>query len=413
MSWTPPDRPNWLTSFNNEAKTFEIKDSVPLRASELIDTASASLGLTDFGDEYWREAFEVLVRSIEEESELNFFGRLFTREEILRGLKVRLQIEDTYKKHPEIAEQEITQPIFVTGLSRSGTSILFERLAADPKLKPLLSWEIFKPCPPPESKTYEHDPRIEQVENFMTLYNRVAPEFKAMHEMGARIPNECSEAFLYSFHTENFPARMNIPSYVNWLQQHGNWAYMYEYHKKLLKLLQWKNPRQHWLLKAPPHLWHLPELFKAFPDANVIYTHRDPIKTNASNISVIGTLAWMRSDRPIDAQAFEKLLAPEVMAQALDSIIDQLESGEVPNDRVHHVLYRDLLENPFNSISSIYKSLNFSMDQKTEKAIRQFIDAKPHRKFGKHEYKSAEGNAEKSARQLFKRYQQYYGVPNE
>ena len=413
MSWTPPERPDWLTQFNQEDKAFVIRDSVPLRAEELIDTATASLGLTDFGDDQWREPFQVLVKAIEEEAELNFFGRLFTREELLRALKVRLQIEDTYKKNPEIAEQEINAPLFITGLSRSGTSILFERLAADPKFKPLLSWEIFMPCPPPEAATYKNDLRIDQVENFLTLYNRIAPQFKSMHEMGARVPNECSEAFLYSFHTENFPARMHIPSYMSWLQEHADWEYVYAYHKKLLKLLQWKNPRQHWLLKAPPHLWHLKNLFAEFPDANVLYTHRDPLRTNASNISIIGTLQWMRSDRQFDANSFAKLLSPDAMAFALNMVVDEFESGSIPKEKVHHVLYRDLLENPWQSIADIYKHVGYSLDDDAEQRMKNFIASKPQGKFGKHEYTVASGEEEKKIRQLFERYQRYYGVPNE
>jgi hypothetical protein len=413
MNWVPSKRPDWLAHFNNESNTFAIRDSVPLRAEELINTATASLGLTDFGDDEWREAFQVLTKALDEEAELNFFGRLFIREEILQALKTRLQIEDTYKKHPEINDQQITAPLFITGLSRSGTSILFERLAADPQFKPLLSWEILMPCPPPEAATYHSDPRIDQVENFMTLYNRVAPEFKSMHEMGARIPNECSEAFLYSFHSENIPAKVHVPSYANWLQTHGNWQYMYAYHKKFLKLLQWKNPRQHWLLKAPPHLWHLKNLFAEFPDAKVLYTHRDPLRANASNISTIGTLQWMRSDRAFDASSYERLLSPEVMAYTLNAIIDEFESSSVPKEKVCHVLYQNLIDKPWESIAEIYKNTNIPLDDISKNSIKEFIASKPQGKFGKHKYQMSQGDEEIKIRQLFKRYQNYYNVPNE
>lgn len=413
MNWTPPSRPDWLAKFNSEASAFNLHDAVPLRAQELIDTATESLGLSDFGDDRWREPFEVLVRSIEAESELNFFGRLFTREELLRGLKVRLQIEAQFKAYPEIDDEIITEPVFITGLSRSGTSILFERLAADHRFKPLLSWEIFQPCPPPEQATYDNDPRIEQVEHFMTLYNRVAPQFKAIHEMGARIPNECSEAFLYSFHTENIPARVHVPTYTQWLQENADWQYVYDYHKKFLKLLQWKNPRRHWLLKAPPHMWHLPELFNTFPDAKVLYTHRDPLKANASNISLLGTLYWMRSDRAFDPSSFERLLSPDVMSSALNSIIDLFESDVIDSTNVHHVLYDELVSRPFDCIVDIYHRLGFALDKESENSIKRFIESKPQGKFGKHHYQSAEGAEELRARSLFSRYQAYYNVPNE
>jgi hypothetical protein len=413
MDWTPPERPDWLARFNAEADAFDVETLVPLQADELIDTATRSLGITDFGDDQWREAFQVLITAINEEAELNFFGRLFTRAELLQALKVRLQIQETYRKHPEIDDEEIREPVFITGLSRSGTSILFERLAEDPQLGPLLSWEIVEPCPPPEAASYETDPRIERTDKFLTLYNRLAPQFRAMHEMGARIPNECSEAFIYSFHTENLPARVNVPSYLAWLKSHGNWRYMYDYHKRFLKLLQWKNPRRHWLLKAPPHLWHLDELFQAFPDARVLYTHRDPLRANASNTNLLATLFWMRSDKPFETRSFERLLAPEVMADALDSIVGQFEAGDIPIERVINVMYKDLVERPWEAIDAIYRQTGLELSTEAERRIRAFIASKQQDKFGRHQYRTVQDHEERQLRELFTRYQHYFKVPME
>jgi hypothetical protein len=40
----------------------------------------------------------------------------------------------------------IDQPVFVTGLPRSGTSILFELLAQDPQFMAPANWEFVLPC---------------------------------------------------------------------------------------------------------------------------------------------------------------------------------------------------------------------------------------------------------------------------
>ncbi|MDB5985135.1 MAG: hypothetical protein JWR16_188 [Nevskia sp.] len=412
-NWKAPKRPAWIQQLNDEAWVMSADDLVPLDPDELIRTATASLGLNDFGDDQWREPFAVLVKALNEEAKLNLFGRLFTRDELLRALRGRLQIQDSYKRHPEIEDEVIDAPVIVTGLPRSGTSILFEILAADPQFGPLLSWEIVLPCPPPEVATYRSDPRIEQAEKILTMYNRIAPQFKAMHEMGARLPNECSEAFLYSFMSDNLAARLDVPSYFNWLYTRSDWGYMYRYHRCLLKLLQWKNPRRHWLLKAPPHLWHLPDLLASFPDARVVHTHRDPVRCNASNTSLLGTLRWMRSDKPFDASSFEKILRPEATAAGLEMVIDQLESGVVPRERIFDVLYADLLDRPLETLKALYVRMGVPLAADAEQNMRAYIEAKPQGKFGAHRYQVAEGEEERRARACYARYQRTYGVADE
>lgn len=411
--WSPAERPDWLKKLNSEADVLTLPDVVPLEAEELIHTACRSLGLSDFGDDHWREPFEVLVKALNEEAELNLFGRLFTRDELLRALKVRLQIEDTYKRHPEIDDEVVHAPVVIAGLPRTGTSILFELLASDPRFGPLLSWEITLPCPPPEAATYFTDLRIEQAQRVLTIYDRATPEFRAMHEAGARLPNECGEAFIYSFMSENLATRVDVPSYMAWFAEKGDWNYAYRYHHRLLKLLQWKNPRKHWLLKSPSHLWHLPELFAQFPDARVIQTHRDPLRSNASTTSLVGTLRWMRSDKPFDSSSFEKILTPEATAASLNLVIDQMEGGIIPRIQMFDVLYEAVIDRPLDALRILYAQMGMELDADTEQRVQHYLDEKPKHKFGAHKYQLAEGDAERSARACFARYQKYYGIANE
>ncbi|MDB6061719.1 MAG: hypothetical protein JWM78_1822 [Verrucomicrobiaceae bacterium] len=413
MSWKAAPRPEWLQRLNAEADVLSISDVVPLDADELIHTACHALGLFDFGDDRWREPFVVLLKALNEEAELNLFGRLYTRDELLRALKVRLQIEDTYKRHPEINAEVVVAPVIIIGLPRSGTSILFELLANDSRFGALLSWEIVLPCPPPDAANYYSDARIEQAQRYLTIYNRAVPEFRAMHEMDARLPNECGEAFIYSFMSENLATRVDVPSYVKWLAQRADWNYGYQYHRRLLKLLQWKNPRRHWLLKSPMHLWHLPELFAQFPDARVIQAHRDPLRSNASSTSLVGTLRWMRSDKLFDTSSFEKILTPAATAAGLNRVIDQLERGIIPRDRMVNVLYDAMVERPLETLHDLYAQMGLVFDAAVEQKIRAYLAAKPQHKFGAHPYQLAEGEVGRNARVCYDRYQRYYGVANE
>ncbi|HQX84926.1 MAG TPA: sulfotransferase, partial [Aestuariivirga sp.] len=381
-------------------------------AQELLDTAMANTGLSDFGKDEWREPFEILVKSINEEAELNLFGRLMTRSDLLIWLQERLEIEETYRRHPEIEDEVVDAPVFIVGQARSGTSILFELLSQDGQFGVPTNWEIMFPCPPPEAATYRSDPRIAKAQHLLTQWHRVAPSFLAMHELGASIPNECKVAMNCTFVTDNLTGIFQIPSYYQWLTQ-ADLSVPYAYYKRMLKLLQWKNPRSHWLLKSPSHTESLPVLFKVFPDAQVVYTHRDPIKARASVTNLLGTLYWMRSDKPFDATAFERLMTPEAYAHSLDRIIEQIEDGTIPRSRIHDLLFADLMAQPQETIVRLYQQMGLQLSEQASSSVLNYLSQKPQGKFGKHQYSVGERDQIARERKIFVRYQQFHHVPDE
>jgi len=407
--WSPPPRPEWLAELLRQTSSWDGDAVAPLQADELIATATRRTGLADFGPDDWREPFQILVRAIEAEAELHLFGRMWTRQELLLFLENRLHIEAAYKAHPEIEDEVIDRPVFVTGLPRSGTSILFELLAQDTQFMAPANWEFQLPCPPPEAATYRNDPRVPRAHDLITMMGRVAPTYQTMHEMGAWIPNECGVAFRLSFRAPHLAATYQVPTYTNWLYA-ADQEPAYRYYKRLLKLLQWRNPRTHWLLKAPDHQSFMPVLFKVFPDARVVVTHRDPVKAQGSVTNLMGTLYWMRSDKPFDARAFEELLTPEGTAARLNQMIDWIESGAVPARQLTHSRYADLIDNPLTALETLYANMGFPLTAATRSAVQNYLSHKPQGKFGAHVYKVDEQNRNRA---LFARYQQYFNVPSE
>lgn len=410
--WTPPARPDWLARVNEEGRGMDIASLVPLRPAELIETAMASTGLADFGKDEWREPFEVLVKAINEEAELNLFGRLMTRSDLLIWLRERLEIEEAYRRHPEIEDEVLDAPVFIVGQARSGTSILFELLSQDSRFGVPTNWEIMFPCPPPEAASYRSDPRIAKAHHLLTQWHRVAPPFLAMHELGATIPNECKVAMNCTFITDNLTGLFQVPSYYQWLMQ-ADLTVPYAYYKRMLKLLQWKNPRRHWLLKSPSHIESLPVLFKVFPDARVVYAHRDPIKARASVTHLLGTLYWMRSDKPFDAASFERLMTPEAYAFSLGRVIDQIEAGEIPRAQIHDFLFADLMRSPEAALAGLYRKLDLPFPDQARQAVADYLAHKPQGKFGQNIYRVGEEQQIAHERRIFARYQQFYNVPEE
>jgi hypothetical protein len=408
--WTAPPHPDWLQAMNTEGSYMNLGAVVPLDENSLIDHACRSTGLTDFGDELWREPFQVLVKALEEEARLTLMGRLMARNDIILWLSTRLQVTDLLKAHPQILDEQVITPMVIVGLPRSGTSILFELLAQDPEVGVPLMWEALQPCPPPEAASYDSDPRIEMADKLFTQWNRVAPEFASMHEMRGDIPAECGLLMAGTFISDHNASLHQTPSYSMWLAK-ADFLPVYEYHKTILQILQWKNPRSRWLLKAPEHQVHLDTLLEVYPDACIVQTHRDPIKCMASTTSLMGTLYYMRSDQAFNAEMFENIIMGEATAQRLEHVINQREAGIVPEANIADSRYQDLMDDPMACIESVYRHFGMTLSESARAAMLNYLASKPKGKFGKHSYQVDQKRSRD--RPLFKRYQQRYGVPDE
>jgi hypothetical protein len=298
----------------------------------------------------------------------------------------------------------------IVGLPRSGTSILFELLSQDPDVGVPLMWEALQPCPPPEAATYTTDPRIEQADKLFTQWNRVAPEFASMHEMRGDIPAECGLLMAGTFISDHCASLHQTGSYSAWCLA-ADYQPVYEYHKTVLQILQWKNPRKRWLLKAPEHQVHLDTLLQVYPDAQIVQTHRDPIKCMASTTSLMGTLYYMRSDQPFNAQLFDNIIMGEATAQRLDHVIDQREKGIIPAACIADSRYQDLMDDPMACIAKIYTHFGMPLSDDTRNRMQDYLQHKPQGKFGRHSYELDAGKTRD--RPLFNRYQTLYGVPDE
>lgn len=408
--WTAPPHPGWLNAMNREGSYFNLPAVVPLDEDSLLQHACKTTGLSDFGDELWREPFSVLVKALEEEAQLTLMGRLMARNDVILWLSTRLQVTATLKRHPEILEEETVAPMVIVGLPRSGTSILFELLSQDPDVGVPLMWEALQPCPPPESSTYKSDPRIEQADKLFTQWNRVAPEFASMHEMRGDIPSECGLLMAGCFISDHNASLHQTPTYSAWCAQ-ADFLPVYQYHKTILQILQWKNPRKRWLLKAPEHQVHLEILLQVYPDARIVQTHRDPLKCMSSTTSLMGTLYSMRSDQAFNAQMFENIIMGEATAQRLERVIGQRESGLVPAANIADSRYQDLMDDPMSCIEQIYQYFGMSLSDDARGRMLAYLNAKPKGKHGVHQYEVDEKRS--MDRQLFRRYQDLYKVPDE
>lgn len=236
--------------------------------NDIQHAAVAQTGLDDFGNDFFREGLEVLLASLRDEARLNARGEAFIHQRIVGYLSQRLQVEDWYRRHPEIDDEAIEAPLIGLGLPRTGSTALSMLLAQDPDVRYLRRWESSQPCPPP-STVRGIDPRIppDKGEMIGTRYHVPADTHG---------PMECHELMALSFTSHLFQSFAQVPTYSAWLIEKADLRSTLEYQRRVMKLLQWGEPTKPWRLKCPSHVLWLDQLDAVFPDANYVMTHRDP-----------------------------------------------------------------------------------------------------------------------------------------
>jgi hypothetical protein len=403
--WRPGPRPDWVQALHTVADPAWIR----LDADELLAEASARAGgLTDFGADDFEEPYRIFVRALDVEARLHPVGRLIARSDVVNWLENRLALAAHRKRQPEIARDAVTAPIFITGLPRTGTSILHELLAQDPAHRVPLHWEVRHPCPPPEAGA-DDEARVARAERQVQLWNHVVPEYRVMHELGAKLPVECIQLTAHSFRSEELMGRHQVPSYAAWYAG-CDLAPAYRFHKQMLQHLQSRRRRERWVLKAPSHLPALPTLLAVYPDARVVVTHRDPLKILPSVASILYSTAYVRSDA-VDPEAMLGWFTGETCRGLLDGMTAFRSTGA---GRFHDLRYADLVAKPLETIGALYDAFGLRLSSEAESRMRAYLAAKPKGKHGAHRYDfSATGLSRDAERERFRSYQERYGVPSE
>ena len=353
-----------------------------LSEETILLQARRQTGLEDLGEERFRVPLRVLLGSYENDPRLTFLGRILAQKMMVHHVANRLKINHDLKQYPEILSGEIHQPLFVLGLPRTGTTLLYNLLAQNPDFRPLLFWESMFPSPPPDPEARDSDPRIRIAEQTVARLNRAVPKLSAIHEMDPRGPDECLGLLYNTFVTPFFRGR--VADYRKWLYGVGDdelKAAYQEYRQQLL-LLQWRCSGDHWVLKCPSHLFGLGALLRVFPDACVVQTHRDPVKAVPSLCSLSATL---------DGLSYQTVDMREVGERTVE-IIDQLvnrsmKARESSNPgRVFDVYYRELVKHPVTTLKQIYAHFGYTYNVALEEKLKAYLEVNPQHKHGMHRY---------------------------
>lgn len=403
-----PYRPQWLRLVNWAGSTLR-RSGVPianLSEESLLSAAQRQTKLSDWGDESFQVPLETLLASLEKEANLNFVGRYLLQQYFIRLLVNRLRIQDDLKRHPEISQVHIVKPLFVIGLPRTGTTFLHNLLSQDPSSRWLHFWELFSPSPPPDYQTRETDPRIQDAEKLVKQYNYLAPKLASAHYLNPKGPEECNNLFEHDFVSLIFELRANIPSYTEWLAAHDMVA-SYRYYRQQLQLLAWRYPGDHWVLKAPAHLFSMDTLLSVFPDACIVQTHRDPLKVLPSICSLCAMVRGVHTDQVDLTGVGEHWL--NQLANAIERAMQARESADPI--RFYDVNYDALVQDPIGTVHQIYEYFGYNVNTQMEENINKWIAQNPQHKHGIHKYSLNQFGLDPTVvNHRFARYRQRFNI---
>ncbi|MBV8462201.1 MAG: sulfotransferase [Acidimicrobiales bacterium] len=408
MPWDPPPRSRWTERMIALGRGLgdDGRSVVSLAPDDVVQAATATTGLDDFGDGWWEEPFRRLCGSIEQEARLHLPGRLRARGELQLILQNRLRMAELWRRQPAVLEQPVAAPIVVTGLGRSGTTFLHELLACDPANRPPLLWELLHSVPYDDAWGDVCDAEIK-------LMDEMVPAFTAMHENGGRLPTECIFIFAHQFSSDLYTGLFNVANYTVW-RSGIDQSPIYDWHKKHLQTLQWVTGAQttRWVVKAPSHLSHLPLLFATYPDARVVMTHRDPLRVVGSLSDLLATLHYMHSDH-VDYQVLAEFVA---MGHALqmNHVAAERDSGDLPLQQIADVVYKDLVRDPTGVIARLYESWGLPFTDAYRAALTAYLAARHNERTSSHDYSFADTGLDLAEqRALVRPYQERFGVPSE
>ena len=376
-----------------------------INANEILDQAKSETGLSDLGEPLFFEGLNRLIDSINNEANLNEIG-IQAQPIRIQGLLInRLRFEEDLKKFPEILDQEIIAPIVIVGLPRTGSTMTHRLLASDPNHTAMLWWEGRYPALLPGEKRGDIETRMELGKAEVDAVVAASPEALDIHPWDYKGADEEILLLEHNFLSTVPESFMALPSYSEWIEDQDH-TLAYEDLKKFIQYLQWQNPgreKKRWVLKSPHHLGFIDKMISVFPDAKIIQTHRDPIKTVPSFCSMCANLF-----EPLTTN-FDKVFIGKHWSNKLTRALNHcMNISEQHPDNFLDLEFLNMIKDPIDEMKKIYEFIGESFGEKTEVAMEAWREENKH-EMGAHKYSLEEYDlTESQINDNFAKYQQKY-----
>jgi PAS domain-containing protein len=389
----------------------EAGASMTLEPEVLMADAKGQTGLDDFGSDDFRERLDLLCAALRNEARLNDAGVMAQALFVGGLLRNRLLLEDLIVRHPEILEVQVSRPIVICGLPRTGTTHLHNLVSCDPGLRSLPYWESLEPVLADDQRPAPGavDPRVVRTDMALSFVNTAMPELKRMHEMTVDHVHEEIQLLGIDISTMLFETIAPIPTWRDHYlarDQHPSYAYL----KRILQALQWLRGGTRWILKSPQHLEQFPALVDTFPDATFVVTHRDPVSVTTSMVTMLGYTARLSHDR-VDLEWIGHYWADRLV-RMLGTCVE--ERDVLPDSRAVDVRFDEFMEDDMGTVERIYDLAGQPLTAAARSAMDSFAAGHPRGRHGGILYDLApfglDGTRLRSALAF---YSDRFGIPSE
>ncbi|KUL23970.1 sulfotransferase family protein [Actinoplanes awajinensis] len=332
----------------------------------------------------FRDALDRLTGSLAREGRLTPDGARTVRATLVATLEQQITLDRLIERHPEILATPVPRPIVITGLLRTGTTLVHNLLAQHPGLRVPALWELMNPATERQDQQ-GYEVLADRAQHYVDEYNKVAPELPRIHFLDARRPDECQRLIGTTFASMVYEMRYRVPSYGAWLRD-KDMVEEYRYHRRQVQAMLWRIPGAPVVLKCPFHLWSLTALAAVYPDARVIHMHRDPAETVPSTASLCSVIRRARSERVDRTEIGHQWL------HRIEPIMTDVEETRraLPPGQVLDVRYRDLVRDPVAQIARICAFAGVPMTPAATTGAQAYLAANSATRHGRHDYHPAQ-----------------------
>ncbi len=351
-----------------------------LDAAELLRSAQSETGLHDYGDPTLPERFAVAVDHLNGLS-MDADGRSQAAQVCRWLLTSRLEFIEDRNRYP-IGDEVVAAPMFVTGEPRSGTTLMHALMSVDPDARALRFWEVMYPSPPP-GLAGPDDGRRAQADGDWREINAKMPKWLHSHPyndmLGDGLPeDERTWAFDFRVMTPTAWWRVPMQSLVGGLATDA--AAQYRLHKAMLRQLQYNRSPKYWVLKGF-HGFRLKEMFETYPDARMVWLHRDPVQVAASRTMMMADI-MDGIVGPVDLHAEAKKHLEMTRASVANTMTNPL----VDDPRILHIRYTDFVADHVATVARYYAFCGRELTDAAGSAMRAYLADNRGDRYGKFRY---------------------------
>ena len=335
------------------------------RVDELLDLALKRGRRRDFADRSFIRPFERLLEACDAEADLSVLGIRALRVDVLRFLRNLLRFEDFEAACPSVLSRPIQAPVFITGMPRSGTTFLHRLILQDPST---IAPRLFQLVYPHASRAGRLETALRRrwVGLQLAVFRTLSPEFNALHPVAVDAPEECTDITAHVFQSLRFESTYRVPSYSGWLQRHGL-LHAYRFHRRFLQHLDADLPGRRWILKSPDHVFALDDIRKVYPDARLVFIHRDPVRVLASVARLTEVLR-----RPFARSVDRVEVGRDVSASWVDGA-QRMSALSARDNSVLHLHYQQIIRSPLDAVRAVYLHCNLVLTDEAEAHMRRWL----------------------------------------